>query len=391
MNFMPRKLFSPHSCVMVVGALALLTAVPAALAAAPGAEAPPQVTVARPIFRQITEWDEFTGRFVAKNHVNVRARVSGYLESVHFEEGQDVAKGELLFVLDGRPFAAEQQRARAELARVTTQAKAAQIEYERGQRLQSSHAMSRETMEERQAKRDAADAEVAGARAQLRTTELDVGFTEVRAPISGRSSDIRVDVGNLISGGTADSTVLTTIVSLDPIELEIEASETEFLRYTRLSQAGTRPSSRDQANPVDARLLDEDGWLHHGHMTFVDNQLDVDSGTMRGRATFPNADGLLLPGMFARVRLFGAGAHDAVLIPDHAVVADQARKLVMVLGPDDIIEPREVRLGPLVDGLRVVREGLAAEERIVINGIQRARPGAAVTPTEVSIPDPGAP
>lgn len=340
--------------------------------------------------KSITEWDEFTGRFVAKHHVNVRARVSGYLESVHFEEGQNVEKGQLLFVVDNRPFTAEVEQARAELKGVQTQAKAAQIEYERGQRLASSKAMSRETMEERLATRDAADAGVAGARASLRDAELDLSFTEVRAPISGRSSDIRVDVGNLISGGTATSTVLTTVVSLDPIELEIEASEAEFLRYSRLSQAGTRPSSRDQANPVDARLLDETDWLHHGEMTFVDNAIDVDSGTMRGRATFPNPDRLLLPGMFARVRLFGADAHSAVLIPDQAVVADQASKLVMVVGSGNVIEARKVVLGPLFEGLRVVRSGLTAEDRVVVNGIQRARPGKPVTPREVSIAGPAA-
>ena len=345
----------------------------------------PVVSVARPVFKQITEWDEFTGRFVAKQRVEVRARVSGYLESVHFSEGMMLEAGKLLFVIDQRPFEAQVRRARAELQRALTQLKRAQLEYERGERLQSSRAMSKETMEERLAARDAAQAEVAAGRAMLQSAELNLGFTEVRAPIAGRSSDIRVDVGNLVSGGNADSTVLTTIVSLDPIELEIEGSEAEWLRYIRLSQAGTRPSSRDRANPVHARLLDEDEWLHHGHMTFVDNQFDFDTGTIRGRATFPNEDLLLLPGMFARVRLFGSGKHDAVLIPDRAVVADQARKIVMVVGPDNVIEPRPVHLGPLFEGLRVVREGLAPDERIVVNGIHRVRPGAPVTPNEVSI------
>lgn len=367
--------------------LCLLALAPAAPAQQPGGAAPP-VSVARPVFRQITEWDEFTGRFVAKHHVDVRARVSGYLASVHFEEGQMVEQGQLLFVIDRRPFEAEVERARAELARVQTRLDVARLELERGERLANERAMSRETLDERRAARDAAQAEVAAARAALRAAELDLGFTEVRAPIAGRSSDLRADVGNLISGGTSNSTVLTTIVSLDPIELEIEASEAEFLRYTRLARAGTRASSREVRNPVQARLLDETEWLHHGRMTFVDNQLDVDSGTMRGRATFENPDHLLLPGMFARARLFGAGKHDAVLIPDAAVVADQARKLVLVVGDDNVVEPRAVELGPLVDGLRVVRDGLGPEERIVVNGLLRARPGAAVTPEEVSILDP---
>jgi len=346
---------------------------------------PPSVSVARPVFRQITEWDEYTGRFVAQQRVEVRARVSGYLESVHFAEGQMVEQGQLLFIIDQRPFQAEVAGAQAEVARIATRLDLAEMEFKRGERLESSRAMSRESMEERRAGRDAAKAEVAAAQAKLRSAELELGFTEIRAPLTGRVSDIRVDVGNLVSGGSADSTLLTTIVSLDPIEFEFEGSEAEFLRYTRLNTAGTRLSSRDVANPVEARLLDEDDWVHKGRMTFVDNELDIDSGTMRGRATFPNPDLVLLPGMFARARLFGAGVHDAVMIPDAAIVADQARKLVMVVGANDIVEARPVSLGPLIDGLRVVREGLAPAERIVVVGVQRAHPGQPVTPEEVSL------
>ncbi|MEQ8230084.1 MAG: efflux RND transporter periplasmic adaptor subunit, partial [Gammaproteobacteria bacterium] len=244
---------------------------------------PPTVTVAKPVFRKITEWDEYTGRFVAKQRVEVRARVSGYLESVHFEEGHAVTAGQLLFVIDQRPFRAEVDRARAELDRAQTQLSVAQLEFERGERLQSSRAMSKESAEERRARRDAAQAEVDAARARLRASELELGFTEVRAPLDGVASDIRVDVGNLISGGSADSTLLTTIVTLDPIELEFEGSESEFLRYTRLDSAGTRPSSREAANPVEARLIDEESWVHKGYMSFVDNEIDPDTGTMRGR------------------------------------------------------------------------------------------------------------
>lgn len=352
---------------------------------APPAPPPPTVTVAKPVFKGITEWDDYTGRFIAKERVDVRARVSGYLESVHFKEGQMVAAGELLFVLDRRPFETQVARAKAEVERANTQLRVGQLEFERGERLQSSRAMSKETAEERRAKRDAAQADVDAAKAALRNTELNLSFTEVRAPMAGRLSDIRIDVGNLISGGKADSTVLTTIVSLDPIEFEIEASEAEFLRYTRLDSAGTRPSSRTVPNRIEAQLIDETEWVHKGNMTFVDNEIDANSDSIRGHATFPNPDHVLLPGMFARARLFGAGEHDAVLVPDVAIVADQARKLVMVLGKDNIIEARVVTLGPLLDGLRVVREGLAADERIVVNGIIRARPGKPVTPTETTI------
>lgn len=358
---------------------------------APPAPPPPTVTVAQPMVRRITEWDEYTGRFVAKQRVEVRARVSGYLDSVHFTEGQLVDAGQLLFVIDQRPFAAQVERARADLARAQTQSKLAQLEFERGQRLEKSRAMSRETLEERRAERDSAQAQVEAAQADLRAAELDLGFTEVRAPMAGRLSDIRIDVGNVISGGTADSTLLTTIVSLDPIELEIEASESELMRYTRLDTEGRRKSSRDVQNPVEARLIDEEGWPHKGRMTFVDNELDPVTGTMLGRATFPNPDHLLLPGMFARARLYGEGEHDAILIPDEAVVADQATKLVMVVKADDVVEARPVVLGGLYEGLRIVRDGLAASDRIVVNGVQRARPGQPVTPTTAAAAAPAAP
>ena len=347
----------------------------------PAAPPPPTVTVAQPVIRKITEWDEYTGRFVAKQRVEVRARVSGYLDSVHFAEGQLVDAGQLLFVIDQRPFLAEVARARADLARTQTQSKLAQLELERGQRLEASRAMSRETLEERRAERDSAQAQVDAAQAVLRATELDLGFTEVRAPMAGRVSDIRVDVGNVISGGQADSTLLTTIVSLDPIELEIEASESEFMRYTRLDSAGRRRSSRDAQNPVEARLIDEEGWPHKGRMTFVDNELDPVTGTMLGRATFPNPEHVLLPGMFARARLYGEGEYEAVLVPDESIVADQATKLVMVVNEDNIVEARPVVLGGLYHGLRIVRQGLTAADRIVVNGVQRARPGLPVTPT----------
>jgi len=357
-------------------ALSLLAA--AADQAAP--PPPPTVTVATPVAKRITEWDEYTGRFVAKQRVEIRARVSGYLDSVHFQEGQLVEAGQLMFVIDQRPFIANVERARANVAQAATQLRVAQLEFERGQRLTASKAMSLETMEERRARRDSAQAEVDAANAALRSVELDLGFTEVRAPMAGRVSDIRIDVGNVISGGSADSTLLTTIVSLDPIEFEIEASESEFMRYTRLESAGKRQSSRDVENPVEARLIDEQGWPHKGHMTFVDNELDPVTGTMLGRATFPNPDHVLLPGMFARARLYGEGEHDAILIPEAAIVTDQATKLVLVVGADDVVEARPITLGPLLDGLRVVRAGLAADERIVVVGVQRARPGQKVTP-----------
>jgi len=368
-------------------ALLLTFGVQGALAAdAPAAAPPPAVTVAKPVFKEVTEWDEYTGRFVAQQRVDVRARVSGYLQEVLLSEGHMVEEGQVLFQLDPEPMRAEVARAEAKAARAATALRVAELEFERGERLASSKAMSRETMEERRANRDAAKADVEAARAELRLARLNLEYTEVRAPISGLASDVRVDRGNLISGGSADSTVLTTILKLDPIELEIEASESEFLRYSRLESAGTRQSSRDIANPVEAMLIDEEEWAHKGQMTFVDNEIDVNTATMRGRATFPNPGQVLLPGMFARVRLLGAGAHKAVLVPEEAIVSDQARKLVMVVGKDNIIEARPVVLGPVIDALRLIREGLTPEDTIVVNGVQRAHPRKPVTPQEAAAP-----
>lgn len=368
-------------------ALLLTLGVRGALAAdAPAAAPPPAVTVAKPVFKEVTEWDEYTGRFVAQQRVDVRARVSGYLQEVLLSEGHMVEEGQVLFQLDPEPMQAEVARAEAKVARAATALRVAELEFERGERLASSNAMSRETMEERRANRDATKADVEAASAELRLARLNLEYTAVRAPISGLASDVRVDRGNLISGGSADSTVLTTILKLDPIELEIEASESEFLRYSRLESAGTRQSSRDIANPVEAMLIDEEEWAHKGEMTFVDNEIDVNTATMRGRATFNNPGRVLLPGMFARVRLLGAGAHEAVLVPEEAIVSDQARKLVMVVGKDNIVEARPVVLGPVIDGLRLIREGLTPEDTIVVNGVQRAHPGKPVTPQEAAAP-----
>lgn len=368
-------------------ALLLTLGVRGALAAdAPAAAPPPAVTVAKPVSKKVTEWDEYTGRFVAQQRVDVRARVSGYLQEVLLSEGHMVEEGQVLFQLDPEPMQAEVARAEAKVARAATALRVAELEFERGERLASSNAMSRETMEERRANRDATKADVEAASAELRLARLNLEYTAVRAPISGLASDVRVDRGNLISGGSADSTVLTTILKLDPIELEIEASESEFLRYSRLESAGTRQSSRDIANPVEAMLIDEEEWAHKGEMTFVDNEIDVNTATMRGRATFNNPGRVLLPGMFARVRLLGAGAHEAVLVPEEAIVSDQARKLVMVVGKDNIVEARPVVLGPVIDGLRLIREGLTPEDTIVVNGVQRAHPGKPVTPQEAAAP-----
>ncbi len=360
--------------VLFVGAVLLSTAV--TWAAGPTL---PTVIVAEPLVREIVEWDEYTGRFQPVEAIEVRSRVSGYLESVHFGEGEFVKRGELLFVIDPRPFEAALAEARAELARARSNLENTEREYDRGKQLGATRALAQELVDARRAARDIAKAEVDAAQARIKAAELELGFTRIAAAIDGRISDARVDVGNLISGGDADSTLLTTIVSLDPIELVIEASEAEFLRHLRMRGQGGPGGKAEAVTQVEARLLDETTWIHRGRVTFIDNRLDPATGTMRVKATFSNSDAILQPGVFARARLQASAPHDAILVPDRAVLSDQDRKILYVIGDDDRLVSRTVSIGPLVDGLRVIRAGLAAGERIVIDGLLRARPGQQVT------------
>ncbi len=340
---------------------------------------PPPVTVANPLKKRITEWDEFTGRFEAVETVDVRARVSGFLESIHFRDGQIVKKGELLFTIDKRPFEIAVEQAKAQVDQAQAQLDLANSDVERARPLLERRTITGREFESREATARGALASLSEARAQLKNAELNLEWTEVDSPITGRISDTPIDVGNLISGGQNGATVLTRIVSLDPIHFEFEGSEADYLKYTRLARSGQRPSSRDSANPVAVRLIDEHNFDHRGKMDFVDNAIDPRSGTIKGRAIFENKDTLLLPGMFGRMRLFG-GDFDAILIPDDAIASDQARKIVMSVTPDGEVTPKVVTLGPMVFGLRVVRTGLSENDQIIISGMQRARPGQKVKP-----------
>lgn len=340
---------------------------------------PPPVTVANPIAKQITEWDEFTGRFVPVETVEVRARVSGLVSTTYFREGQMVKRGDLLFVIDREPFEIAVARATAEVRQAEARLALAINEVKRAEPLVARNTIPQSEFDSRLSRQREAEGQLQQTKAALRATELDLKWTEVRAPISGRISDTRVDPGNLISGGQPNSTLLTTIVSLDPIHFEFEASEADYLKYTRLASSGRRISSRDAQNPVAVRLSDEGDFVHKGKMDFVDNVLDPNSGTIRGRAVFENGSLLLLPGVFGRLRLFG-GESDALLIPDSAIASDLASRIVMVVADDGTVSQKVVTLGPIIDGLRVVRSGLSADDRIIIAGLQRARPGQKVTP-----------
>jgi len=345
---------------------------------------PPAVTVSHPLQKSITEWDEYTGRFTPLETVEIRARVSGFIDSVHFHEGQIVKKDDLLFVIDQRPYQIAVEQAKADIERAQAKLDIATQDVNRATPLIQSQTLTEREFDTRKSIQRDASGQLAAANAALKQAQLNLEWTEVRAPIAGRISDKRVDAGNLITGGQTGATLLSVIVSIDPIHFVFDGSETDFLHYLRLAAAGTRPSSRDAPNPVAVRLADETEFTHMGRMDFVDNAVNPKTGTIRGRAIFDNKDGFLTPGFFGRLRLFG-GTHDALLIPDGAIASDQANKIVFTVAEDGTVGTKRVELGPIIDGLRVVRSGLAPTDRIVIDGLPRARPGQKVTAEDGAI------
>ncbi len=341
----------------------------------------PPVTVASVPEREITEWDGFTGRLEAVNTVEIRPRVEGYIRRVAFNEGNGVRKGQLLFEIDPRPYQAELARVEAELERARTTTELAGREVVRAQRLVTVQAISREELDTRTSERAQGDADVRAAEAAVATARLDLEWTQVRSPIAGRVSRAEVTAGNLVHAGPPDATLLTTVVSLDPIYVYFEGDEQTYLKYVALARDGSRPNSRDHRSPVHLGLANEEGFPHQGYIDFVDNQLNPEAGTIRFRAVFANKEQKFTPGLFARIRLVGSGKYPAKLVVERAIGTDQDKKFVLVLKPDSTVEYRPVQLGRLVDGLRVITSGLKPGERIVINGMQRARPGTKVTPT----------
>lgn len=325
----------------------------------------PTVTVSQPIQRSIVEWDDYVGRFEASQAVEIRPRVSGALTGIHFKDGQIVRKGQLLFTIDPRPFAASLAEARARVASAATALSLAHADLARANRLIADQAVSAEEVDSLRARVQSAEAALAAARAQAQARRLDVEFTQVRAPITGRVSDRRADIGNLVSGDSAaNATVLTTVNALDPIYFSFDGSEALYLKQRR---------QKDGSDRVEIRLQDESGYRWKGKVDFTDNTLDNGSGTIRGRAVVHNADYFLTPGMFGNMRLAAGGAHRALLVPDAAVVSDQARKVVYVVtGRDGSVEARPVEAGPLINGLRVIRSGLKPKDRVVISGMQFA-------------------
>ena len=365
--------------IVLAGLLAGCEQKQAAQAAAPPA---PLVTVAQPVKRTVTDWDEFTGRFDAVQQVQVRARVGGFITDVEFQDGAFVKTGDLLYLIDARPFEAVATQADGQLSDARAKVELAKRELDRALTLQQSQNVADSTVDQRRQALQAARASELQAEGVLKAAQLNVEFTHVTAPIDGRVSRHLVDVGNLVQGSEGNSTLLTSIVSLDPIYIYFDIDEATYLKYNRLWFEGKRPSSRDNPNPVEVTLTGEATPSHKGTVDFLDNRLDVSTGTLRGRAVIPNKDLSILPGQFGRVRLIASAPYEALLVPDTAVATDQARKILFVVKDDNTVEARPVVLGPLEEGLRVVREGLKPEDRVVVDGLQRVRVGAKVSPHE---------
>lgn len=338
---------------------------------------PPTVQVAAPLQRSITDWDDYVGRFEAVEDVDVVPRVSGNVTRIAFREGLAVGKGQVLYEIDPRPFRAALAQAEAEVARARANAAVAKSELARAETLLPDAAISKELFEQKRAVARAADAALAAARAAAEARRLDLTFTQVRAPVAGRVSDRRVSLGDYV---TAGQTVVTRVVSVDPIWFTFDGAESFYLKYIRQDASGERQSSRYAPNPVEIQLADEEGYRWRGRMVFVDNALDPRSGTIKARAEVANPDGFLVPGLFGRARLLGSGAYRGLLVPDEAVITDQTRRAVFVLGKDNKVEIRNVELGPMVEGLRVIRSGIKPGDKVVLDGLARLQPGAVVTP-----------
>ena len=345
-------------------------------AAAPPA---PAVTVSLPLQQEVVEWDEYTGQFAAVDFVEIRARVNGYLQEIHFEDGQLVKKGDLLFVIDPRPYEITRASAKSQIDQTAATVELANRELNRAAELRQKDFVAQSTYDQRLQQLRSSSAALEGARAALRDAELNLEFSRVTAPIAGRISRREVSIGNLVSG-TGATTLLTTIVTVDPLYFYFDMSEADFLAYQRAVAKGKLMSTRDDQVRVQAHLIDETKWTLNGRLDFVDNQVDRSTGTIRARVVFPNENLLITPGQFGRIRIPGSEPYQAILVPDSALVTDQSRKLLMTVKEDGTVEPKVVRPGPTYEGLRIIRDGISPTDRIVINGLIRARPGAKVTP-----------
>jgi RND family efflux transporter MFP subunit len=368
--------------VLLLGALFSISGCKSQANATPPA---PQVTVAAAVKKNVIDWDEFTGRVEAIQSVEVRPRVTGYIDTVNFKEGSIVKKGDLLFVIDQRPYRADLEKAEADLARAKAHSELTANDVTRGEKLFNGRALSREEYEGRVNASRGAEADVRAAKAAVDIAKLNMEFTRVTAPIDGRVSKAEITAGNLVTGGTGTATLLTTVVSIDPMYVSFEGDEQAYLKYADLARKGERTSSRDIRNPVEMGLANEEGYPHNGFMTFVDNQVNPRTGTIHGRAVFDNKDGYLTPGLFARIKLLGRSEREEVLVDDRAIGTDQSQKFVYVVDDKKTVTYRTVKIGRMIDGLRIVTEGVAPGDLVIVNGIQSVRPGVVVTTEQTAM------
>jgi len=354
---------------------------------------PPAVTVAHPVQRTVVDQDEYVGRFVAVDSVEIRSRLSGYLSEIHFTDGQMVKKGDLLFTIDRRPFEIVLEQMKANLAQARANLAFTEGDLQRGQQLLSNKTITEQAYDQRTQAKRVAEAAVTAQEAMVHSAELDLNdYSELRSPIDGRIGDRRVAVGNLVTGGTGgNTTLLATVVSVDPIRFEFSFDEASYLRYVRFATGSKEAESLHGNVPVTLKLIDEKDFVHKGKIDFIDNVIDRSSGTIRGRAVFDNAAGIFTPGMFGRIRVPGSPPYTALLVPDAAIGTEQARKYVLTVDDTNTVQQKYVTLGQIDGGLRVVKEGLAAGDRVIVNGLMRARPGQKVTPQQENAAPPKGP
>lgn len=370
-----------HALALATGALFIVLGLSGCSKSTAVNAAPPpaSVHVATVTSTEVTDWDTFTGRFEAVESVKLRPRVSGYIDQVKFAEGKEVKKGDVLFIIDPRPYRVQFERTQADFVRTQARSELAQSELARSQKLLAAHAVSQEEFDQRTSDLNQARADQLAARAAMEAAKLDLDYTQVIAPIDGRVSRAEITTGNFVRAG---ETILTSVVSLNPIYVYFEGDEQTYLKYADLAKRGERPSSRDNPNPVFIGLANESDFPHAGKMNFVDNALNPETGTIRARALIDNPEHLFTPGMLARVKLQGSGKYTATLINDEAVATDQDRKYVMVVNAQNVVEYRSVELNGIYNNSRIVRSGLQPGERIVVGGLQRVRPGMTVAPQE---------
>jgi multidrug efflux system membrane fusion protein len=374
------------------GILALILAILAgwdtSSAGVPQGPPPPDVSVAKVVAREVVQWDEFTGRVEAVETVEIRPRVTGHLEQVRYTEGQKVSKDQVLFVIDQRPYRAELERAEAELERARTQAELARTEVVRARKLREARAISQEEFDQRVAASEQGGATIRAAEAAVEIARLNLEFTEVRSPIDGRAGQALVTEGNLVTGQPG-APPLTTVVSLNPVYVYFDGDEQTYLRYGLMARRGEWVSPREARHPVRVGLANEQGYPHEGYVDFIDNQLDPQTGTIRARAVLENDDHMFTPGLFARVQLLGSDRFPALLVDDKAILTDQDRRYVYLLGPEDRALRTEVKLGRSADGLRIVTEGLSSDDRVIVHGVQKIFfPGMPVNPHAIRMGDP---